>query len=63
MANKKKPENVARTQVHVTEITKQRILDLRGGGDYHEDVVVRLLDFWDEHHKEDNKNEESAHQD
>ena len=49
------PENVAKAQLHVTTKTKQRILDLRKGGDYHENVVVRLLDFWDEGHKESRK--------
>ena len=47
MVQRKKPENVAGQQICVTKRTKQRILDLREGGEFHENVIVRLLDFWD----------------
>ncbi len=50
-------KDLAIHQLHVTTKTKERFLTLKEGNDYHEDIVVRLLNFWEEGHKENDKNE------
>ena len=56
MPNKrKKPEDRSTQLLCVTSRTKNRVLDLREGGDRHEEVVVRLLEYWDKENM-DNEN-------
>lgn len=55
----KNPDEVANSQLHVNSKVKDRILAMRKGGDFHNDVVLRLLACWDEHHGE-NSNEAGA---
>lgn len=56
MVEKMKPEDVSNQLLCVTARTKDRVLNLRKFRDRHEEVVVRLLDFWDEDHEESRKN-------
>ena len=60
MVQRKKPENVAGQQICVTKRTKQRILDLREGGDTHETVVARILDFYEKKKVGVSKHEQEA---
>ena len=48
MVQKKELEDRASSMLCLTERTKQRILDLRVIGDTHENVVVRILDFYEQ---------------
>lgn len=65
MVKRMKPEDLANQMLCVTARTKKRVLDLREYRDGHEQVLEKLLNFWDEGHKENEPNDgtETANQD
>ena len=48
---KRKRESIATEAIWITKKSKKRFLDLRVVADTHENVIARLLDFWDESHE------------
>ncbi|MFA4973276.1 MAG: hypothetical protein WC683_11730 [bacterium] len=42
-----------RTSVQMSMATRDRIKTVGRMGDSYEDVINRLIDFWEQHHKEE----------